>query len=128
VMGSRDADAMEAAELHVLSRRASERREELGETVQALRVKITDTAVLRSLAETAAEWAAAHIRHAVAHAIRTSPPAAGAAAITSKVMNGTRSAGGRKTAAAAIPAGIALAAAGSWLLWRRAHTRPRQRR
>src|SRR5207248_6582090 len=118
VTGSRDLEAMEQAEIQALSRRASERREELGRTLQALRASLTSAAHLRGLAEAAAEWAAAHIRHAVAHAIRTSPPATGAAALTAKVVGRTRSAGPGKTAAVAVPAAGVLAAAGSWL-WRR---------
>jgi Ser/Thr protein kinase RdoA (MazF antagonist) len=113
---------MELAEIHALSRRASERREELGRTLAALHASLTSTAYLRGLAEAAAEWAAAHIRHAVAHAIRTSAPATGAAALTAKVVDRTRAAGPGKTAAVGIPAAGALAA-GSWLLWRRVRSR-----
>jgi hypothetical protein len=121
VTGSRDLEAMELAEIQALSRRASERSEELGRTLQALRTRLTSAAHLRGLAEAAAEWAAAHIRHAVSHAIRTSAPATGVAALTAKVVDRTRAAGPGKAAAVAVPATGALAA-GSWLLWRRARS------
>jgi hypothetical protein len=125
-VSARDAAAIDAAEIHALSREADRRREELGETLHALRKKLAESASLRGLAEAAAERAAARIRHTVGHAVRNSAPANGAAALTSRVVRRTRAAGPQRAAVAiGVPAVVAAAAVGWWLLRRTHHPRKR---
>ena len=112
----RDLAAIEAAELRALRAEADRRREELGQTIEALRKKIAESVGVRHLAEVAAEWAAAHIRRAAGHAIRSAVPATRAAAATTvRRATATR---GRRAAVIGVPAGAAALAAG-WFALRR---------
>jgi hypothetical protein len=119
-VSSRDADAIDAAEIHALRREADRRREELGETLQALRERFAESATLRRMAEAAAERAKAYIRHKISHAVSNSAPANGAAALTSRVVRRAKVAGPQKAGVAlGIPAVVAAAAVSWWVLQRR---------
>lgn len=118
MIASRDLKAVEAAELEALRDRADARREELAETLVALRHRLTDSASLRGWASRAAEWAVAQAGHATWHAVRHSAPGTAAAAGASKAVQGARAAGRRKTVLAGVPAAAAVTAGGWWLLRR----------
>lgn len=121
--GGDDAAAAEAAELQALRRRAEERRQELGDTLEALTARLAADTHLSTWARRGAQRATARLGHATVAAMRRplpAPPRADAA----------RAAIGQRPNRAVVLAVVipgAIAATAAWWWWHSSR-RPGRRR